>query len=177
LFDLTFSSFPGIRSAGRVLLTAALVVAGLVGIGTAIPGLRSVQGPSGLLLFYSIVERSVMLISLVLLGALQYLIVHYRLELPRNTVVYSFTYAIYFTARAIDALIFSELGTRSSMIVNAFAMAVDVVCLLIWASRLTWAGVKTHIIPGPRLSTGERERLQGQLLAVNDMVGRLGRRS
>jgi hypothetical protein len=113
LFDLTFASFPGVRSAGKLLLTAAVLIAVLVATGTALPSLMSSHTRVGLLNFYFVIERSVMLVMLILLGALQYLMVHFRLQLPRNTVVYSTTYAIYFAMRALEILLMSELGTNT----------------------------------------------------------------
>ena len=174
LFDLTFTRFPGIRSAGRLLLTAAILVGIFIGIGTAVPTLFYRRDPGGLLLLFSVLERSVMLVVLALLGALQFLMVHYRLQLPRNTIVYSFTYAVYFTARALQALVMSELGPGYSVAANVATMAVDLACLLVWAFALTRAGVTNEIVAGPKLSDEERARLRGRLLTLNEALGRLG---
>jgi hypothetical protein len=176
LFDLTFSNFPGIRSAGKLLLGVAIAVAALVAAGTAVPGLLSVHGENDVLLFYWIVERSVMLITLVLLVALQYLILHYRLPLPRNTVIYSFTYAIFFATRALAAFVVSETGPRASVLVNVLAMAVDTACLVFWAFTLTRTGIENRVVPGPRLSTFEHERLRTELVGINEMMTRLRQR-
>jgi hypothetical protein len=174
LFDLTFTRFPGIRSAGKLLLTAAIVAGIFVGIGTAVPTLFYRRDAGGLLLLFSVLERSVMLVVLVLLGALQFLLVHYRLQLPRNTVVYGFTYAVYFTARALQALVMSELGPGYSIAANAATMAVDLACLLVWAFALTRTGVTDEIVTGRKLSDEERARLRNRLVALNEALGRLG---
>jgi hypothetical protein len=174
LFDLTFTRFPGIRSAGKLLLSAAIVIAVLVGAGTAVLTLfyRNVSG--GLLPFYSVIERSVMLVSLVLLAALHYLVVHYRLELPRNTVVYGFTYAIYFSMRALQAFVLSELGVTYSSITNVAVMAADVTCVLVWALALTRGGTANEMTAGPPLSEEERARLKDQLTKLNDAMAHIG---
>lgn len=176
LFDLTFTRFPGIRSAGKLLLAIAILVGVFVGTGTAVPTLVYRHDAGGILLFYSVIERSVMLVTLVLLGALQYLVVHYRLQLPRNTVVYGFTYAVYFAARALQALVLSELGPGYSAIANVAVMAVDVACLLVWAFALTRTGATAEIVAGPRLSDEEQARLRKQLLSLNEAIGRIGQR-
>src|SRR5699024_1270582 len=106
--------------------------------------------------------------------ALQFLLVHYRLQLPRNTVVYGFTYAVYFTARALQALVMSELGPAYSIAANVATMAVDFGCLLVWASALTGAGGTNEIVAGRKLSEEERARLRSRLLSVNEALGRLG---
>lgn len=176
LFDLTFTGFPGIRSAGKLLLSAAILIAVLVGAGSAVPTLLYRNDSGGLLLFYSVIERSVMLITLVLLAALQYLVVHYRLELPRNTVVYGFTYAAYFTIRALQAFVLSELGPTYSSITNVAVMAVDVACILVWALALTHRGMTSEMTAGPRLSDEERTRLRGQLTSLNNAIARVGQK-
>ena len=73
LFDLTFTGFPGIRSAGKLLLTVAILVGVFVGTWTAVPTLIYRHDAGGMLLLFFVIERSVMLVTLVLLGALQYL--------------------------------------------------------------------------------------------------------
>jgi uncharacterized membrane protein len=176
LFDLTFTRFPGIRSAGKVLLTIAILVGVFVGTATAVPTLLYRHDTGGLLLLFSVIERSVMLVTLVLLGTLQYLVLHYRLELPRNTVVYGFTYAVYFTTRALQAFVMSELGAGYSTVANVAAMAVDVGCVLVWAFALTRSGATSQVVAGPKLSDEERARLRKQLASLNEVMGRIRQR-
>jgi hypothetical protein len=173
LFDLTFARFPGIRSAGRLLLGVAIALGVFIGMGTAIPTLLYRHDTGGLLLLFSVIERSVMLVTLVLLAALQYLVLHYRLQLPRNTVVYGFTYAIYFTERALQAFVLSELGPRYSSIANVAAMAIDVACLLVWAFALTRNGITAEVTAGPRLSEEQKVRLRQQLSGLNEAIARM----
>lgn len=176
LFDLTSTGFPGIRSAGKLLLTIAILVGVFAATGTAIPTLIYRRDGGGMLLLFSVIERSVMLVTLVLLGALQYLVLHYRLQLPRNTVVYGFTYAAYFTTRALQAFVVSELGPGYSAIANVAAMAIDVGCLLVWAFALTGDGVTSEVVAGPKLSDKEKARLRNQLASLNEAIGRIGQR-
>lgn len=176
LFDLTSTGFPGIRSAGKLLLTIAILVGVFAATGTAVPTLIYRRDGGGMLLLFSVIERSVMLVTLVLLGALQYLVLHYRLQLPRNTVVYGFTYAAYFTTRALQAFVVSELGPGYSAIANVAAMAIDVGCLLVWAFALTGDGVTSEVVAGPKLSDEEKARLRNKLASLNEAIGRIGQR-
>lgn len=176
LFDLTFTGFPGIRSAGKLLLTVAILVGVFVGTATAVPTLIYRHDAGGMLLLFFVIERSVMLVTLVLLGALQYLVLHYRLQLPRNTVVYGFTYAVYFTTRALQAFVVSELGPGYSAVANVAAMAIDVGCLFVWAFALTRSGATSEVVAGPRLSDEEKTRLRNQLASLNAAMGRIGQR-
>jgi hypothetical protein len=153
-----------------------MTLAVLIAAATAVPSLLEVHGQSELLMLYTVLERSVMIITLILLATLQFLIVHYRLQLPKNTLIYSFTYAVYFTSRALQTVVLSAFGTTFSEIGNAIAMSVDVACLVVWGCFLSRAGVRTQVTPGKRLSVAEQLRLRAQLAGFNDMIGRLRQR-
>ncbi len=176
LFELTFTNFPGIRSAGKLLLTGAVLIAVSVALGTAIPTLLSFGTGNHILQLYLVLERSVMIIMLILIIALLFLMVHYRLQLPRNTVVYNSAYAVYFATRALQALVTVDLGTHFSAVGNVIAMLVGIGCLLFLTFTLTLEGAKTEVTAGgTKLSAGEREKLREQLMSVNELVGRLRR--
>jgi hypothetical protein len=173
LFELTFTDFPGIRSAGKILLSAAILAAVVVAASTAIPTLLTFGAGNHLLRLYSVLERSVMIALLILSSALLFLMVHYRLKLPRNTVIYNTGYSVYFATRALQALVMSEMGTHFSAVGNVIAMAVGIGCALFWTFTLSREGTKTEVIAGSALSEAERQRLMEQLMSVNDLVSRL----
>jgi hypothetical protein len=140
---------------------------------TALPSAWTKHGADGLILIYSVVERSVMVVSLIILAGLQVVIVRYRLELPKNTMIYSFTYAFYFTARAIQAYLLAILGPDVSGIVNSVGMLVDIACLLALIVLLSRSGMEVKSLPGPRLSRNELERLQIQMSTLNEIATRI----
>lgn len=173
LFDLTFADFPGIRSAGRLSLTIAITAALVIALLTAVPSVIHLHGGNRLLRLYLIVERSVIIVVLLMVAALQFLMVHYRLRLPRNTVLYSATYAVYFSIQALQDFVISELGSRFSATGNVVGTSINVICLLFLAFSLNRAGISVRIEAGPRLSADERMRLRSELESVNDLVARI----
>jgi hypothetical protein len=173
LFDLTFADFPGIRSAGRLSLTVAVSAAFVIALLTAIPSFIRLHEVDRVLRLYLIIERSVIIVALLMIAALQFLMVHFRLHLPRNTVLYSATYAVYFSVQALQDFVISELGSRFSATGNIAGMSINVACLLFLALSLNRNGMSVRIVAGPKLSSQERERLRTELESVSDLVARL----
>jgi hypothetical protein len=175
LFDLTFADFPGIRSAGRMLLYCGILVSAIVAAGMAIPSLLHLGGTGWLYILYMVIERSVMVLSLILLGALQILTLRSRLQLPFNTVRYSRVYAVHFATRAIQVFVFGELDRRLVPFGNVAASLIDIGCAAYLALTLTRTGVHAQVVTGPRLSDVDRRELRIQLEKVNELLGRIGR--
>jgi hypothetical protein len=170
LFDLTFADFPGIRSAGRLSLTIAISAAVAIALLTAIPSFIRLHDGDKMLRLYLVVERSVIIVALLMIAALQFLMVHYRLRLPRNTVLYSVTYAVYFAIQALQDFLISEGGSRFSATGNVIGMSINVACLLFLAFSLNRAGISVRIVAGPSLSPVERDRLRSELERVSNLV-------
>lgn len=177
LFDLTFADFPGIRSAGRFLLVSAIVLSGIVVVGTASPSLVSLHGAGWLYTLYLVIERSVMILSLILLGALLVLMWRYGLHLPRNTVHYSRIYAIHFATRAVQVFAFGEFDRNLVFLGNIGAGIIDIACLSYLAWVLTREGAHAQIPAGPKLSDSQRTELRERLEGVNSLLSGLKRKN
>lgn len=175
LFDLTFADFPGIRSAGRIVLSAGILLSVVVAAGMAVPSLLHLGGTGWLYIVYMVIERSVMVLSLILLGALQVLLVRSRLQLPLNTVRYSRAYAVHFATRAVQVFVFGELDRKLVSLGNVSASLIDIACVSYLAFTLTRTGVHAQVMTGPRLSEQDRHQLRVQLEKVNELLGRFGR--
>jgi uncharacterized membrane protein len=147
----------------------------VVAAGMAIPSLVHLGGTGWLYILYMVIERSVMVLSLILLGVLQVLMVRSRLQLPLNTVRYSMAYAVHFATRAVQVVVFGELDRKLVSLGNVSASLIDIACVGYLAFTLTRAGVHAHVVAGPKLSEQDRRQLRKQLETVNDLLGRLGR--
>jgi hypothetical protein len=177
LFDLTFSDFPGIRSAGRLLLISAILLSGVIAAGTAAPSLTALHDAGWLYTLYLVIERSVMILSLILLGALQILMWRYSLQLPRNTVYYSRIYAIHFATRAVQVFAFGEFDRNLVFLGNIGASLIDIACLLYLAWVLTRDGAHAQIPVGPKLSDRERTEVRERLEGVNILLSGFKRKN
>ena len=174
LFDLTLADYSGIKSAGRLCLSVGVILAVVAAMITALPTLLHSSANATTVRFYSVIERSVMVITLVLLAALLFLIIHFRLPLPKNTVVYTTGYAIHFVARAAEALFVGEVGGSSLITGNLVATAVDLGCLTYWFVNLNRQGSNAPLRPKPSLSETQSKAMREQLTDVNDLMERLG---
>lgn len=177
LFDLTFTDFPGIRSAGRFLLVSAIVLSGVIVAATAAPSLARLQGVGWLYTLYLVIERSVMILSLILLGALQVLMWRYGLHLPRNTVYYSRIYAIHFATRAVQVFAFGEFDRNLVFLGNIGASLIDITCVSYLAWVLTREGAHAQMRAGPRLSNRQRIELRERLEGVNSLLSGLRKKA
>jgi len=164
LFDLTLADYSGIKSAGRLCLSVGVILAVVAAMITALPTLLHSSANARTVRFYSVIERSVMVITLVLLAALLFL----------NTVVYTTGYAIHFVARAAEALFVGEVGGSSLITGNLVATAVDLGCLTYWFVNLNQQGSNAPLRPKPSLSETQSKAMREQLTDVNDLMERLG---
>jgi hypothetical protein len=173
LFDHVFKDFPGIRSAGRLAVKIAVPIAIIAAALTALPSIFHLVGASSLLRLYLVVERSVMVVILLVLAAVQALLLRYGLRLPKNTVYYSLGFGVFFGVLAAQEFFVSELGMQFAMLTNTITIALAVACLLFWTLTLTREGEAVQVTAGPRISEDQREHLREQLMSVNNLVTRL----
>jgi len=173
LFDHVFKDFPGIRSAGRLAVKVAVPIAMVAAALTALPSIFHLAGASSLLRLYLVVERSVMIIILLVLAAVQALLLRYGLRLPKNTVYYSLGYGVFFGVLAAQEFFVSELGMQFTIIANTITIALAVACLLFWTFTLTREGEAVQVTAGPRVSEEQRQRMREQLMGVNNFMTRV----
>lgn len=173
LFDHVFKDFPGIRSAGKLAVKIAVPAAIAAAALTALPSIFHLAGASRLLRLYLVVERSVMVIILLVLAAVQTLLLRYGLRLPRNTVRYSLGYAIFFGVLAAQGFFLSELGMQFATLTNTITITLAVACLLFWAFTLTREGEAVQVTAGPSLSEEQRRHLRNQLMNASNFITRL----
>jgi len=171
LFDLVLAEFKGIRSAARLILKVLAGVSVAISVGTALPSvLKNVHDPQRVIRLYFVAQRTIVIELLFVLAAVQFVLLKYRLTLPRNTVYYSIGYALYFTAFAVQAFFISELGPGLSEVTNVAAISVSSGCLLFWILALNRHGEAIQIAAGPKVSEHERAELRARLIQISEFV-------
>jgi hypothetical protein len=173
LFDHVFKDFPGIRSAGKLAVKIAVPVAIIAAGLTALPSIFHVAGASSLLRLYLVVERSVMVVILLVLVIVQTLLFRFGLRLPKNTVSYSLGYAIFFGVLAAQGFLLSELGIQFVTLTNTITITLAVACLLFWTFTLTREGEAVQVTAGPRVSEAQRQRMREQLMSASNFMTHL----
>jgi hypothetical protein len=177
LYRLILEDYPGIASVGRKAVTWCLGVALAVSVLYALPDLKGASGPSPVLRIYFVAERSTVLGLLLFLVLIQVFLLHYRLRLSRNRMVYATGYAVYFGVVVAQDVILTSLGIQTegtAGIVGLWTTVLAGVILLAGAALLSSQGearVQLEAVD----SSSDRARLQQQLADMNRLLSRAAR--
>lgn len=174
LYRLVLEDYPGISAVGRKAVSWALGLGVIASIAYAIPDLRAGGGQFPLLRVFVILERSVVLGILVFLVLIQLFLLHYRLRLSPNRMVYATGYAIYFAVTMAQDVVVTSLGIKVVYSYTLFMNAGASVLLLAGAALLSRKGevrVELEAVD----SSADRVRLQQQLTDINRMLTRAAR--
>ena len=174
LYRLILEDYPGIASMGRKAVTWCMGLAVLVSIAYAIPDLRRKQGPFPIIPIYVIFERSTLLGLLLFLVLIQLFLVHYRLRLSPNRMVYATGYALYFAIVVAQDTIVTALGLSVVYSFNLWTVVAGGVILLAGAALLTRKG-EVRVQLETTDSSADRARLQQQLADINRLLSRAAR--
>jgi|SRR5579863_915168 len=174
LYRLILEDYPGIASVGRKAVTWCLGLAVAVSILYALPDLRGAPGPSPILRVYFVAERSMVLGLLLFLVLIQLFLLHYRLRLSRNRMVYATGYALYFGVVVAQDVMLTALGVRTADTVGPWTTAFAGVILLAGAALLSKHG-EARVQLESVDSSSDRARLQRQLTDMNRLLSRAAR--
>jgi hypothetical protein len=174
LYRLILEDYPGIASVGRKAVTWCMGLSVIVSIAYAIPDLRRAQGPFPIIPVYVVFERSIVLGLLLFLVLIQLFLVHYRLRLSPNRMVYATGYALYFAIVVAQDTIVTALGLRVVYSVNLWIVVAGNVILLAGALLLSRRG-EVRVQLESTDSSAERARLQQQLADINRLLSRAAR--
>jgi hypothetical protein len=177
LFSVIFQQYEGLRSLSRWVMGIAAALSAVTSLAlmamTAATGQRFVN--KRLILHFSNFERAETSALVVFILILLFFISRYPIKLPRNNVVHSAIYSIYFLSDAAGLLLFSSLSARGAHFANAFMTCVQAGCYLAWGMLLSREGELTVTKVRQNLSP-ERERiLIRELDALNETLLRASR--
>lgn len=178
LYRLTLESYPGISSVGRKAVSWSMGLAVAVSIIYAVPDLKSAGGVQKLFIdrVYPILERSTVLGLLLFLVLIQMFLYHYRLQLPRNRMIYVTGYALYFGISMALDIVWAAFGIKIASTIDLWIVAATGVILLAGAVLLSQKGEAK--VEAAELDSGadtDRARLQQQLAEMNRMLSRAAR--
>jgi hypothetical protein len=174
LYRLILEDYPGIASVGRKAVTWCMGLALIVSVAYAVPDLGAPRGQFPILHVYFIAERSTVLGLLLFLVLIQVFLLHYRLRLSRNRMVYATGYALYFGIVVAQDVILTGLGIRVADSVGLWTAATGSVILLVGTVLLGSKGevrVQLEAID----SSADRVRLQQQLTDINRLLSKAAR--
>jgi hypothetical protein len=178
LYRLILEDYPGIASVGRKAVSWCMGLALVVSILYALPDLKGAPGgPSPILRIYFVAERSTVLGLLLFLVLIQVFLLHYRLRLSRNRMVYATGYALYFGVVVAQDVILTALGIQTAGTAGTVGLWTTVlagVILLAGAALLSSQG-EARVQLESVDSGSDRARLQQQLTDMNRLLSRAAR--
>jgi hypothetical protein len=174
LYRLILEDYPGIASVGRKAVSWCLGLALAISVLYALPDLNGAPGPSPILRIYFVAERSTVLGLLLFLVLIQIFLIHYRLRLSRNRMVYATGYAVYFGVVVAQDVILTALGIQTAGTVGLWTSALAGVILLGGTLLLSSQG-ESRVELESVDSSSDRARLQQQLADMNRLLSRAAR--
>jgi hypothetical protein len=168
MFSVIFEQYKGIRSLSRWVMGIAATLSAIASSGimaVTVTGQRSFAKKTLPLL--NNVERAEASALVLFILILLFFISRYPIKLPRNIVVHSAAYSVYFLSSAAGLLLFNSLSPHAAHFANAFMTCIQAGCYLAWGLLLSREGERTVTKVRQNLSP-ERERiLIGELDALN----------
>lgn len=174
LCRLTLEEYPGIASVGRKAITWSMGLAVVISALYAVPDLRTISGHLALFRIFPIVERSTVLGLLLFLVLIQLFLLHYRLPLSRNRMIYATGYALYFGVFVAQDVLWAVLGSQVAYFITLWIVAGGSLVLLAGAVLLSQEG-EAKVVLKPMDANSDRARLQQQLADMNQMLSRAAR--
>jgi hypothetical protein len=174
LYRLILEDYPGISSVGRKAVSWCMGLAVIVSAATAIPDLKSAGRQFPILHIFNVVERSTVLGLLLFLVLIQVFLFRYRLQLPRNRIVYAAGYALYFGIGVAQGILLTALGIPIVVTSDQWVISVAGLLLLAGTVLLSRAG-EVRVKPESDDDSSDRAHLHEQLAGINKMLSRAAR--
>jgi hypothetical protein len=180
LLRAVMHEYPGVQKLSARVLNGSIAVAAIVGALLSAYSLAALRHESSTLISLSIggasLERTISVACLILLLGVLGFLLWFPVQVPRNLVIFSVTYVVFFAANTVSySFYFSNYRA-----VGWSVLIVSCLCYSCFLVFLTRAGEKAPARIGHSWKPADQERLLEQLGAINAAVlaaGNGGRRS
>lgn len=174
IYTQVLSRYPGVHSLGRWVTLGGLSIGLALALGTSSVHL----GEPGHIVTLGLVltiDRGVYfgLTAVILLMSL--FLLWFPVPTPRNMVVHSFVFALYFLSKAFVILVRTVRGDELHHLFSMLQMSLGIACLCAWGVLLRREIEDPAVTFGRRWNPDEETGLLRQLRAINSSLGRLSR--
>ena len=176
LYTLVLRHHPGIRTLGRWVVAGGLLIGVAVTALTLAPDFSNAGQQYRLLLYTSVLERTVASVLLLLLVAIASFLVWFPVPLSRNTVVHSLLFGVYFAGAAALLMVRNAIGPEIIRTLSTVNLVLAACCFVAWSLLLSRDGERRVVVVGHRWRPDAGRRLVQQLQAINDGLLRAGRK-
>lgn len=182
LLDAMLANLPGILKLSRRILNGVFVAAVLVALLTARPeyaasGIAGSSDPvlRGLAVAF-VLERVIFMAALLVLFGMLGFILWFPVEMPRNLVVFSTGFVVFFSAMTGLLLAHTHWPNVNLEFFNVLEVLLLAACYAYWLLFINRAGETRPVRMGHSWQPGEQQRLIGELEAMNAALLRASRR-
>ncbi|MCS7024454.1 MAG: hypothetical protein NZV14_06600 [Bryobacteraceae bacterium] len=174
IYSRLLDGYPGIQSLGRWVTLGGLTLGIVMTFLTAGVGL-DFESPQFVLTLVLTADRGVYLglCSVILLMSI--FLLWYPVPTPRNFVVHSLLFAIYFLSKAFLIFVRTTRGNSIYAVVSNLHLVFGVVCLCAWLLLLRRESEDPQVTFGRHWNPDEETTLLRQLRAINASLFRLSR--
>lgn len=177
LCGLILEKYTGLKTLGRWFMYGSVVVALIASVASVLPGINpsiAARSNKGVLGYVLSIDKGVTISLGVFLAVLLALLSRYPVRLPRNVVVHSFLYPLFFFSNALTILWVSMFGVETFRIADLISTAVTAGCGFAWYLLLSKKGeeVTTNVL---RVDKEKEERLLSQLNYLNQTLLKSGK--
>jgi hypothetical protein len=165
-----FKPYPGLSSFSRRLFQVGLAVSISLSLITLLPELGS-HSKNQYIMAVVVLQRGVMTSLIVFLFVLLGAVLWFRLQLPRNAIVHTVVFFLYFLAKAGITFVFQVFDLQVHRETSMSIQAAAVLCVLAWIFGLRPSGEAVRRPPGGEGWSPERSaELQRQMGALGSML-------
>lgn len=175
IYTLVFNNYPALRTTGRWVLMTLTTLSAIIALASLYVDVSG-SVPAGFnLRFVHIAERGVTSALALLILSMTGFLLWYPMRLPRNIIVHSLLFSVYFLTKSFLLLGRNVLGLQSAQIVSSYIQLLGAFCLLGWLILLSRRGEEVIVRLRRSWDPEEEERLRGQLTQINAALARFAR--
>lgn len=166
-----FKPYPGLSSFSRRLFQVGLAVSIPISMITLLPELGSQASKNQYIMAMVVLQRGVMTSLIVFLFVLLGAVLWFRLQLPRNAIVHTVIFFLYFLAKAGLTFVFQVLDLQVHREISMGSQAAAVLCVLAWIFGLRPSGEAVRRPPNSADWSPERSaQLQRQMGTLSSIL-------
>ena len=170
VYSLVLERYSGLGTLGRWAISAALGLSLIIAAVTLYPDLSSAAEASPLLLYMRVFQRILYSALLFFLLAITGFLIWFPVPLPRNTVLHTIVFGLFFSSQALLLLFRNVGGPALTQVLSAAHLGVYVLCVAAWCIFLSPKGEQVTYVLGPQWSQETQDRLISQLDTLNEAL-------
>ncbi len=176
VYALVLERYSGLGKLGRWAISFALAVSLIAAAVTVYPDVSGSLDPYPVLLYMRVFQRILYSALLFFLLVITGFLLWFPVPLPRNTVLHTIVFGLFFASQALLLLFRNVGGAGLTRVLSVAHMGVYVFCVAAWCIFLSPRGERTTYILGQRWSRETQDRLVAQLDTINTALLRAAKK-